>query len=203
MSGVGAGRAVRGGGGADSALAGGDSEALPVDGASRYGLSSPTESGLCGDRVRPRRLGRLRSVIRKLRVIRWLSSGRTERRCMASEAMSQERRIGKPTRKARARAKRRRNKDGKGEVPSHSSKDEIRLSVPLEECAKQFARPITRGARTQDRHPVPHWHSTRGLRASLRDRYPWSITTQTVLRNPPPREDANPLRYADHDRPTL
>ena len=144
MSGVGAGRAVRGGGGADSALAGGDSEALPVDGASRYGLSSPTESGLCGDRVRPRRLGRLRSVIRKLRVIRWLSSGRTERRCMASEAMSQERRIGKPTRKARARAKRRRNKDGKGEVPSHSSKDEIRLSVPLEECAKRFARPITR-----------------------------------------------------------
>ena len=63
---------------------------------------------------------------------------------MTSEAMSQERRIGNPTRKARTRAKDERIQDGTGEVPSHSSKDEIRLSVPLEESAKHFARLVTK-----------------------------------------------------------
>lgn len=46
-----------------------------ASGASRYGLSSPAFSGLCGGRERPRRVGRVGSFIRKLRVERGRRAG--------------------------------------------------------------------------------------------------------------------------------
>ena len=68
-----------GGGGAASLGAG-------ADGASRYGLSSPPASGDGVPLVRLRRMGRLRSVIRKLRVVQW-APFRSERERDATAGM--------------------------------------------------------------------------------------------------------------------
>ncbi len=67
-------RRGRGASSGASAAAAGDGAAslgAGADGASRYGLSSPPASGDGAALVRLRRIGRLRSVIRKLRVVQW------------------------------------------------------------------------------------------------------------------------------------
>lgn len=73
------------GGRAASTGGGGASTDGPLSGASEYGLVSPELSVVFFDRGRPRRLGFLGSVIRKLRVIRGLSSGRTEHSAKAQK----------------------------------------------------------------------------------------------------------------------
>ena len=101
-------------------------------------------SGVGFDRGRPRREGRLRSFIRKLQVIRGLSSGRTERDAMACEAMGRESRVHWRTRKARTGA---RNSEESGRVwfvPSHSRNGEKRRPV-LQGVRDKLARLITEG----------------------------------------------------------
>jgi hypothetical protein len=72
-----AGRSARSAGGASvrPSERGATGGAVGTSGASRYGLSSPTFSGLCGGRERLRRFGRVGSFIRKLRVERGRRAG--------------------------------------------------------------------------------------------------------------------------------
>lgn len=140
---------------------------------------SPAVSGDGFDRGRPRRAGRRRSVIRKLRVIRGLLSGRTERSAMAFVAMGRNRRAQFRAREARERAKIQ-SVSGRGSLCRRTlsdcrmhnrtagwtlAKDANRPPVPHGERAIS-ARPITgRGCRQGvPRHPG--WHSVPGLRVT-------------------------------------
>ena len=120
------------------------------------------------DRGRPRREGRLRSFIRKLQVIRGLSSGRTERDATACEAMGRESRVYLRTRKARTGA---RNSEESGRVwfvPSHSRNGEKRRPV-LQGVRDILARLITEGLWSGEFPGYPVL--TRCEARSLRHRY--------------------------------
>jgi len=152
------------GGRAVSTGGGGASTDEPLSGASEYGLVSPELSVAFLVRGRPRRLGFLGSLIRKLRVIRGLSPGRTEHSATAQKqpwAWKTE-----STRELVLAQGCAGNAEyfGTGlDVPSHSHKGR---GAPLVTAGVRESLALScslEGHATDGNDPTSGWHSTRGL----------------------------------------